>query len=208
MENEKRLSPEEERQIDQRIRLIVIAAAAGILIWIIWCAVTKREIGRGFNILVSVFVILFWLLSDVVSMKLKHGFAGRTEAQKSAYYKCAALDAVAYAGIVYFLVGRDQTSSLIGAMIYFVGIMNARKFRQEYYKEASEEETSENGQDQTEGSLDSGAAGSADKSEKKSADLDDLPSAADREQRLSTAQRVAMLNEMAADAEEPEDIQQ
>ena len=170
-----RLTRAEENRIDMRIRIGVIIGALIVLAYLIFCAAQRKEAGAAYYIIVAAFIVFYWLSADVIALKLKHGFAGRTEAQKTAYKKMAALDAVGCVGLALFLTGgigestsgSGNSSSLIGAMIYLFSVIYARRLRADYEKDPSEP-----------------GKGKQDKEEiAKKADISSLPTAADRESR-------------------------
>lgn len=183
-----RLTREQEYRIDQRIRIGVIIAAAFLLVYLLYCGMKKIPIGTGYFVVVVIFVAVYWLLSDVISLKLKHGFAGRTQKQKTAYYKMMAVDFVGAVGLMMFLIGLNDNRSIMGAMLYLFGVMSGRKFRAEYEKDPSEEEKEE------------------EEKEHAAADISALPTAKDRSSRqMTTAERLQVLNQQAAEAAEPDD---
>ena len=200
MKEKKRLTPEEELRIDRRIQISVIIIAVIMLLYLFWALRTGKNPGRPFSILILVFVVFYWLVGDIFAMFWKHGFVGRTEAQKKAYYMSVAMDAVAYGGFAYFLLGRNPNSSLIGAVIYMVGIMNARNFRKEYAKEAPEEEreTAESGE----------SGGSGDSLQDPASSDSVLPTAANRLERMSASERLARLSAMTPDDEGTEQTEE
>ena len=195
-DEEERLTREEEFRIDQRIRIGVILGAALILAYLAYCAVKKIQIGVVYYVIVGAFIVLYWLFSDVIALKLKHGFAGRTAAQKSAHLKMAAVDLVGVIGLGMFLVsgvgdsgnnGNSGSSSLIGAVIYLVCFMTAKRLRLQYEKEPSADDETKAAEDKRD-------------------EMSPLPTAADREKRqVTTAERLAALNRQAQDAREPEE---
>ena len=176
-DSEKRLTGEEEYRIDMKIRISTIVMAVCILAYLIFCAMKKIEIGPVYYVIVIAFIALYWGVSDLLGLKLKHGFAGRSERQKSAYRKMAALDLIGDIGLGVFLIGLDSNYSLLGAVVYMVGIMSGRKYRAEYEKEDSEEEQ--------------------EKEEQKTAPL---PDASGRSESRSASERLAELNRAAQEA--------
>ena len=185
MKEKKRLTPEEELRIDRRIQISVIIIAVIMLLYLFWALRTGKN------------PVFYWLLGDIFAMFWKHGFVGRTEAQKKAYYMSVAMDAVAYGGFAYFLLGRNPNSSLIGAVIYMVGIMNARNFRKEYAKEAPEEEKETAGSGESGDSLQDPASSNS-----------VLPTAANRLERMSASERLARLSAMTPDDEGTEQTEE
>ncbi|HCG60549.1 MAG TPA: hypothetical protein DEV97_11220 [Lachnospiraceae bacterium] len=195
-DEEERLTKEEEFRIDQRIRIGVILGAALILAYLAYCAVKKIQIGVVYYVIVGAFITLYWLFSDVIALKLKHGFAGRTAAQKSAYLKMAAVDLVGVIGLGMFLVsgvgdsgkdGNSGSSSLIGAVIYLICFMTAKRLRLQYEKESSTDDKAKTTEDKKDG-------------------INSLPTAADREKRhMTTAERLAALNRQVQDEHDSEE---
>lgn len=187
--SEERLSREEEYRIDQKIRMSAILLAVCILAYLIYCMMKKVQIGIVYYVIVIAFCAVYWTMSDLVSLKLKRGFAGRSERQKSAYKKMAALDLIGDIGLGVFLVGINEQYSLVGAGVFLIGVVYGRKFRTEYEKEDGER---------------SGGPGSRAAGEGQTGTP--LPSAADRVQRKTAAEKIEELNRAAAEAEEvPED---
>ncbi len=195
VKEERRVLTEEEKallqrenSIDQKLRLIVIVLAVLILAYLVYLAVYKKPVGSLFYFAAGGFVVLYWVLMDVVSLFLKGGFKGYSREAKSAYLKMAALDAVSSVGLGFFLVGFNSNGSMYGALLYLAGMFGARRFREECLRLrlAPNKE-------------------SAEEAEKTPAPL---PTAANREERrreekhLSTAERLKELNERAQSAED------
>ena len=90
-----------------------------------------------------------------------------------------------------------RTEAQIGAVIYMVGIMNARNFRKEYAKEAPEEEkeTAERGE-------------SGDSLQDPASSDSVLPTAANRLERMTASERLARLSAMTPDDEETEQTEE
>lgn len=196
---DKRLSKDEEFKIDQRIRISVLAGAVLLLIYLIISAVRKTEPGTAYYVIVMAFVAYYWIMSDIVALKIKHGFEGRTELQKKSYKTMAFFDLVGCIGLGLFLtsgLGPDpgqggNNRSIIGAVLYLVSMLTGRRLRQEYEKEPGKKE---------EGS-EAGAPETGKKPEEGKVDVSGLPTAADRQKRqLSAAKKIAVLNQQAQDA--------
>lgn len=201
-----RLTREQELKIDQRIRIGVIAGAVCILAYLIYCAKEKVEIGFVYYLIIGAFITIYWILTDVVAVKLKHGFAGKTPEQKSAYYKMAGIDLVGVVGLGMFLVsgiggngsesgqgGLTGNLSLVGAVIYLISFMTSKRLRVQYEKtpeELAKEKAQKEGGDQT-------GSGAEEKP-----DVANLPTAADRSTHgMTPAQKLAELNRQAQEAE-------
>lgn len=141
---------------EAKSRLINIIALLEIII-----AVTVMSLGliMGFltdsqsNIVAGVGMVLFWALSDIVEPLVCKRFQDATLYQKEAYVKYLFLDAVGYAGILYFLmgIGKSKTNpasnGIMGALVYIISIKGKRDNRDRFYgvlTEVEEEEEPEN----------------------------------------------------------------
>ncbi len=180
LRNQERLSEEEERRIDSKIRIIVFAMAAAIILFMIWKAFHGAQLGPFYYGVMLTMLILAWILKNVVATVLRHSLAQRTDAQVSAYLKAAGLDFIAYAGLAWFLLSMSNSNSIIGVAVYAIAITTARRQREVY----EEEPEDENGNDVVDGEgrvIDSGDGSSSSGSASASANA--LPTAANREER-------------------------
>ncbi len=172
-----RLSDDEERRIENRIRIVIFALAAAVVIFVVMQGLRGEKLGPFYYAIMLILLAVIWIAQDVVGCVLKHALAQRTDEQVNAYLKAAGLDLLAYAGLAWFLMAMNS-NSIIGAAIYVVGITGARKQRDIYYQEPEEAEA-----DIVEGEgrviETEDASSKADSSEM----LDSLPTAADRQQR-------------------------
>ena len=108
----------------------------------------------------------------------------------------AAVDLVGVIGLGMFLVsgvgdsgknGNSGSSSLIGAVIYLICFMTAKRLRLQYEKEPSTDDKAKTTEDKKDG-------------------INSLPTAADREKRhMTTAERLAALNRQVQDEHDSEE---
>lgn len=87
-----------------------------------------------FNGVIIAFLVVFWIMMDIVEPRLLRQLDGISQERKIAYYKYLGLGLVEYGGLAYFVLtlGSDGNSGLLGAVIYAVGLRTKRKFREEY----------------------------------------------------------------------------
>jgi hypothetical protein len=104
-----------------------------VLVYMIWCAVNKRDFGVPYVVLMSAMLLLFWIMTVIVVPYASGEFAGRTPEQMSAYRKYGALELAGYAGLAYFAGAMSQNTGLYGAMVFAVCTMYKRRFRDEFY---------------------------------------------------------------------------
>ncbi len=181
-----RLSEEEERRIDNKIRIVIIAVAAVVVAFIIWRGIKGASLGPGYYAVMIALLALVWIAQNVVATVMKHALAGRTDEQVSAYLKAAGFDFVSYAGLAWFLIGMNS-SSIIGIAIYVVGVTGARRQRDIYFGDTDTEDSdSESSAQDGDSSPDDGAKSPSE--EQQPLTIDALPTAADREQREKEAE--------------------
>ena len=119
-----------------------------VLVYMIWCAVNKRDFGVPYVVLMSAMLLLFWIMTVIVVPYASGEFAGRTPEQMSAYRKYGALELAGYAGLAYFAGAMSQNTGLYGAMVFAVCTMYKRRFRDEFYG-IKENEDGEDGAEET-----------------------------------------------------------
>ncbi len=187
LKQQNRLSVTEERKIENKIRIILLIAAAIVIAFVIWTVMQKKPAGPLYYVIMIGLLVFVWVMQDVVGTVWKHALAQRSDEQVSAYLKAAAMDFVAYAGLTFFLVSLNS-NAIIGAAIYVFGVTGARKQRDIYYTEPGEDdgENSTGSSDISDtGFSESNAlpADSGSSGDGGSSAMDSLPSAADRELR-------------------------
>ncbi len=170
-----RLSDEEERQIDNKLLIFVAAVAAAVVIYIVWQLTHGGVVGKAYYAIILILLAVVWIMRDVVGTVWKHSLAQRTDAQVSAYLKAAGFDLISYVGLGVFLV-MMQSNAIVGAIIYVIGVVGARKQREIYYDEPGDDEADVIDADASEDKVDAD-------SDLSNRSVDSLPTAADREKR-------------------------
>lgn len=141
------MDEKEKRKIEKRIMIgsfLLLLCAAGYLLY---SAFVLKRIGPEYNVIIFGCLLLFWVLTDVVSVICTKGFEGKTEVQKKAYWMYAVMDLAGLAGLGYFAVSMSNNGGMIGALIYAFTMMGKRKYKDEYMgiteKEDEEEDAPE-----------------------------------------------------------------
>lgn len=139
-----------DKRRKKKIRDILFVASmillACLFAFIIYMAVSKKAIGAVYYGVVILFLVVFWVLSDVLPIVLTHGFEGKEESQKQAYRIYALIDAVGLAGLGYFALALNS-NGMMGAIVYAAAIMMKRKYYDEYLEVPKPEEDSEDGEE-------------------------------------------------------------
>lgn len=189
LRQQNRLSSVEERQIENKIRIILLIAAAIVIAFVVWTAMNKKSTSPLYYGVMIGLLVFVWIIQDVVGAVWKHALAQRSDEQVSAYLKAAGLDLVGYVGLTWFLLAMNS-NSIIGAAIYLFGVTSARRQRDIYYTEPDEKAESDSGNEQSaDGDVNALSGDSESSADPASSDdstpvfLEDLPSSADRELR-------------------------
>lgn len=112
---------------------------------------SKKLTGRQSDILITVSLLIFWILTDILEPVVMKRFSGIGQEQKTAYVKFIVLDFAGLAGIAYFLysMGNAGGNGIVGAMIYVITMKPKRDSQDIFYygvtenKEAREQELPE-----------------------------------------------------------------
>lgn len=110
---------------------------------------SRKLTGRQSDILITVSLLIFWLMTDILEPVVMKKFTGIAQEQKTAYVKFIVLDFVGLAGIAYFLysMGNAGGNGIVGAMIYVITMKPKRDSQDIFYhgvpeeKEEAEQET-------------------------------------------------------------------
>ena len=143
-----------KRKIKNILFAVSMILLAGLFAFIIYMAVTEKAVGPFYYGVVILFLIVFWLLTDVLPIVLTNGFEGKVDSQKQAYRTYALIDAVGLAGLGYFALSLNS-NGMMGAIVYAAAIMMKRKYYDQFRElpqteEASEdEEPSQSGDEET-----------------------------------------------------------
>lgn len=104
----------------------IVAALAVVLVIL---GVMHKVETIWFPAAAAVFLTIFWLVSDVLSVRWLDSFQGKTEEQKKAYYLYSLMNLVSLGGLVYFVA---DLHSMTGALIYVAGTVAKRKFLEDF----------------------------------------------------------------------------
>ena len=135
------MTDEQRRKVRNRVTYLSVASLAVLLAVLIVLGVTDRVETILFPIAISVCLVIFWVVSDVLAVIWLNAFEGKNDAQKRAYYIYAGLDFIGLGGLVYFMVDLKGTT---GILIYICCIFLKKRFREEFSG------TDSSGQEETE----------------------------------------------------------
>ena len=131
------------QKISFRILIVITVVVAA---YIIYAIATKNVNVLIFQILLSVFVISYMLLSDVLEPLLYGGFENIDEVRKMAFIKMLAMDIIGTGALMYWIVmmsSDDSSNFLIPVLIYFFTLQFKRRFRDEFDGIAKSSESKE-----------------------------------------------------------------
>lgn len=142
------MTEEQKKKTEKKIMIISIGIMVLAVAFLIVVGVTGTADTLLLPIGLSAFLAVYWLISDVFSVIWMKSFEGKTDEQKRAYYTYALIDAVGFAGLVYFIVDLRGTT---GAIIFAASVFLKRRFQDEFRgvdkneePEADEEVSQEN----------------------------------------------------------------
>lgn len=121
----------------KKIKNLITAVSVVLLMGVAVTLYMAARMGLNkmvFNGMIIAFLVVFWVMMDIVEPRLLHQLDGISQERRMAYYKYLTLGLVEYGGLAYFVLtlGADGKSGLLGAVIYAVGLSTKRRFREEY----------------------------------------------------------------------------
>lgn len=123
------MTDEQKAKIQKRILVI----SAVLLVLLIGTLVLVGVAGLAetviFPVVVALFLAIYWIVSDVMSVVWLHSFEGKTDEQKKNYYIYAGLELIGLGGLVYFLVDMKGTT---GAIIFVCCLFLKKRFKDEF----------------------------------------------------------------------------
>lgn len=128
------MQKEERRKIRKKITIASIVLLLAMVAFLLYVGFSKQVPQIVFYGAIAIFLVIYWVLLDVVEPRLLHELDGISEDRKKAYYKYAGTDLVGYAGIAFFIfnIGNAGSVGLVGAVIYVLSISLKKKFRDEF----------------------------------------------------------------------------
>lgn len=136
------MTNEQRKKIGNRVMFLSIGTLVLLIIALILIGVAGKAETLIFPIVIAIFLAIYWVISDVLSVIWLKDFEGKTDDQKKFYYAYAGVDLIGLGGLVYFMV---DMKSMTGALIYVACLFLKRKFREEFngIKKEEEEEAEE-----------------------------------------------------------------
>ena len=134
------MTEEQKKKIENKIMFLSIGIIAILIVFLILIGVTQNADSIIFPVVVALFLAAFWAVTDVLPIIWMKQFEGKTDEQKKSYYVYAGMDLIGLGGLVYFLVDMNSTT---GAIIYVACLFLKKRFRDEFYGTAKEEEDDE-----------------------------------------------------------------
>lgn len=119
------MTEEQDRIIRKRITMLTFGVILLMLVFMVVLAVTGKIGTVLFPIGLSILLAVYWVVSDVLPVVWRRLFEGKTDSQKRAYYYYAAVDAIGFAGLIYFII---NLTSMTGALVYAASIFLKRRF--------------------------------------------------------------------------------
>lgn len=137
------MDEQKRKKIDRNtFRISLVPLALGV-VYMLYTAFVRREMGMDYYVVLILCLGLHWLLSDVLAIVFSKGFEGKTEAQKNAYKMYAALNFAGFAGLGYFACSVGNNTGIWGALVYVMTLGQKRKYLDEYRGIVKPEDTEE-----------------------------------------------------------------
>ena len=137
------MTDEQRNKIEKKVMFLSMGILALLIASLVIIGVAGVADTLIFPVVIAVFLALYWIVSDVLSVIWLKSFEGKTDDQKKSYYVYAALDVIGLGGLVYFMVDMKSTT---GAIIYICCLFLKKRFRDEFYgtkKDGEEPEIAE-----------------------------------------------------------------
>lgn len=128
------------RKIRNGITAVSLLLLAGVAVFLFLSA-KQQSVNQGaFTGVIIGFLVIYWILLDIVEPRLLHELDDITPERKSAYYKYIFMDAVGYAGLAFFVLslGEKGSMGILGAVVYVMAVSMKRKAKDEFLGYAPE----------------------------------------------------------------------
>lgn len=123
------MKKEQKRRTENQIMGLSLGVVGLAVVFLIFVGVKGLADTLIYPIGIGVFLAVYWVVSDVVSVFWLNKFEGKTDEQKKAYLLFAGLDAIGFAGLAYFIV---DLQSMTGVIVYVACTVLKRRFREQY----------------------------------------------------------------------------
>ena len=130
------MDKETQKKIRRRITIGTLVALAVIIAIMIIGLITKTLSVFAFQVIVVVFLLAYWVVTDILEPRLTRELEEATPAQKTAYWKYMGVDLLGYLGLIYFMstMGEQGSSSMgiMGVVVYALCMSAKRRYREEF----------------------------------------------------------------------------
>ena len=126
------MDEQKKKKIRNGISLISILLVALVAVFLFIFIKNPNMNPMLFYLVISGFLLIYWILLDFGEPKLLGQFDGITRKQKEAHIKYVLLDLAGYVGIAVFIFSIGTSGSLYGlagAVVYIFTMTTKRKFR-------------------------------------------------------------------------------
>lgn len=143
---EKRIiTPEKRKEVGKLTTRVIIGITAVIVLYVAYALIAKNMNVMVFEFLLTVFVVTYAVLNDIVEPYRLGVFENMTVGQRSGFLKILALDVVGVGAVLYWIMGigaeENTGGSILPLVIYIVTVQMKRKFRPEFEGTEIEEES-------------------------------------------------------------------
>ncbi len=143
---EKRIiTPEKRKEVGRLTTRVIIGITAVIVLYVAYALIAKNMNVMVFEFLLTVFVVAYAVLNDIVEPYRLGVFENMTVGQRSGLLKILALDVVGVGAVLYWIMGigaeENTGGSILPLVIYIVTVQMKRKFRPEFEGTEIEEES-------------------------------------------------------------------
>lgn len=132
------MTQEDKKKIEKRILLLSLGILGLTGFFLGVCLAAHQIQNRIFPVGLSVLMLLYWAVANLLPVFWAKNLEGKTEAQKQAYCVYALIDFVGLAGLVYFVIDLDSS---MGALIYAASIFLKKTFKDKFEGKKEEEES-------------------------------------------------------------------
>lgn len=134
------MTEQQRKKMEKKTLYLSIGIIGLAVVFLIICGIKGLGDTIVLPIGIGIFMLAYWVVSDVLSVFWLNEFAGKTDAQKRSYYYFAAMDGLALAGLVYFLIDMN---SMAGVLVYVLFNMMKRKYKDEFLGVVSKDTASQ-----------------------------------------------------------------
>ena len=139
------ITPEKRKEVGRLTTRVIIGITAVIVLYVAYALIAKNMNVMVFEFLLTVFVVAYAVLNDIVEPYRLGVFENMTVGQRSGLLKILALDVVGVGAVLYWIMGigaeENTGGSILPLVIYIVTVQMKRKFRPEFEGTEIEEES-------------------------------------------------------------------